>query len=157
MRVRLFLFVLLIALLHAGSTFAAVSTPVGIWTTIDDHSHKPRALVEISEIQGTLRGRIVHLFPAPDVDAQARCEKCDGSRHNQPVLGMTILWGFRRDGDHWDDGQILDPESGHVYRCTLSVSGNGRYLDVRGYIGLPLFGRSQVWRRAEPVSLKASP
>jgi len=137
-------------LLHAELGVAAVPTPVGLWKTIDDHSHKPRALVKISERHGVLTGRIVRLFRDPGEDPDPRCRDCKGARHNQPVLGMTILWGFHRHGKQWRGGRILDPESGNIYRCRLHESGDSSRLRLRGYIGLPLFGRTQTWLRATP-------
>jgi uncharacterized protein (DUF2147 family) len=127
---------------------AETQTPAGTWTTIDDHTHEPRSLVEISERDGALSGRIVRLFRKPGEDANPRCVDCKGDRHNQPVLGMTILWNLHRDGDRWDGGEILDPESGETYRVTLRTSEDGTHLDVRGYIGISLLGRTQVWQRA---------
>jgi len=138
----------------AGVTFLACTiaaeapTPVGTWTTIDDHTHEPRSLVEISERDGALSGRIVRLFQQPGEDANPLCVDCKGDRHNAPVLGMTILWNLRRDGDRWDGGEILDPESGETYRVTVRPREDGTHLDVRGYIGISLLGRTQVWQRA---------
>ena len=137
----------LIAVLGNISAASKEATPVGLWTTIDDESHKPRSEVEITESDGVLSGRIVRLFPAPGEDADPRCEDCPGDRRGAPVLGMTILWNLHRHGDDWDGGEILDPESGKVYRVTLHPGAAGR-LEVRGYIGFSLLGRTQVWERA---------
>ena len=139
--------------LTVGATFCGVApagnpTPLGTWTTIDDVSHRPRSLVEISETDGVLSGRIVRLFQAPGEDPDPRCEDCQGERQGQPVLGMTILWNLRHHGDNWDGGEILDPESGSIYRVTLHPEADGNRLEVRGYIGFSLFGRTQIWQRA---------
>lgn len=65
---------------------------------------------------------------------------------------MQILWNMRPDGDSWSGGEILDPESGKTYRAQMKLADGGRKLVVRGYIGLPLFGRSQTWiRRTESL------
>jgi uncharacterized protein (DUF2147 family) len=140
------------ALIVSGSGAAGsdAASPLGIWTTIDDASHKPRALVEISEHDGVLSGRIVRLFREPDEDPDPRCEDCTGPRHDQPVLGMTILWNMRRHGDIWEGGEILDPEDGSVYRCKLHPVGDGSKLEVRGFIGIALLGRTQTWTRTAP-------
>ena len=143
------------AMILAAATVGAaradtVPSPLGTWTTIDDVSHKPRALVEISEHDGVLSGQIVRLFREPDEDPDPRCEDCTGSRHDQRVLGMTILWNLHRHGENWDGGEILDPESGSIYRCTLHVATDGDKLEVRGFIGISLLGRTQVWSRAAP-------
>ncbi|MGA9335672.1 MAG: DUF2147 domain-containing protein [Rudaea sp.] len=138
----------LLAGLHTGATTTR-PTPVGVWQTVDDHTHRPRAIVRIDEHDGTLSGRIVHLFRAAGEDPAPRCAACDGSRHDRPVLGMTILWNLRRHGDIWDGGRILDPESGDIYRCRLRLVDDGKQLQVRGYIGFALFGRSQSWTRMQ--------
>lgn len=134
----------------AAQARAAVASPVGLWTTIDDDSHKPRAIVEISERDGRLSGQIVRLFREPGEDPDPRCEDCAGPRHGQRVLGMTILWDMHRHGDLWDGGEILDPEEGSIYRCKLHPIGDGSRLEVRGFIGVSLFGRTQTWTRAAP-------
>lgn len=139
-----------IALLaFAAHAFAQApnTSPVGIWQTFDDDMHAPKALVEIADHAGVLSGKIVKLFPAPDDDPDPHCMNCTGARHGQRVLGMTILWNFRRDGDRWSGGEVLDPESGDVYRAILHPRDGGATLDVHGYIGIPLLGRSQVWAR----------
>jgi uncharacterized protein (DUF2147 family) len=143
---------LLIALGMAGPVpaLAADASPVGLWTTIDDDSHKPRAVVEIGEADGVLSGRIVHLFREPGEDPDPRCKDCSGSRHDQRVIGMTILWDMRRQGGVWEGGEILDPEEGSIYRCKLQPVGDGNRLEVRGFIGISLFGRTQTWTRATP-------
>jgi len=126
------------------------TSPAGLWQTFDDDTHAPKALVEIVERAGALSGRIVKLFPAPGEDVNPHCTRCTDSHRDRPVLGMTILWNFRRDGDVWDGGEILDPESGDEYRATLRLRDGGKTLDVHGYIGIPLLGRSQAWTRANP-------
>jgi uncharacterized protein (DUF2147 family) len=60
---------------------------------------------------------------------------------------MTIMWGVKKDGDAWDGGQILDPHNGKTYKVKLQLTDGGQKLDVHGYIGISLFGRSQVWVR----------
>ena len=127
---------------------AAEPTPLGLWTTIDDHSHQPRSQVEITEHDGTLSGKVVRIYPQPGEPADPRCEDCKGERHDQPILGMTILWNLHRDGESWDGGEILDPDGGDTYRVTLHPSADGTKLEVRGYIGISLLGRTQVWERA---------
>jgi uncharacterized protein (DUF2147 family) len=62
---------------------------------------------------------------------------------------MTILWGLSKDGDEWNGGQILDPKNGKIYKAKMSLDDGGRKLNVRGYIGFSLMGRSQVWQRQE--------
>ena len=136
---------LLLAFAHL--TAAAETAPVGTWKTIDDETHKPRALVTVEEHGGVLSGRIVQLFREPGEDPHPLCVDCPGERHNQPVLGMTILWNFHQDGDAWTGGEVLDPEEGRIYRANLRLRDDGARLEVHGYIGVALFGRSQVWEK----------
>jgi uncharacterized protein (DUF2147 family) len=136
-------------LLFSASVFAADRTPIGTWKTIDDDTHEPKALVEITEHDGALSGRVVKLFRKPSEDQNPKCKDCSGERKDQPVMGMTILWNLRRDGDEWNGGEILDPDEGKIYRCKLHVDETGTRLDVRGFIGFSLLGRTQVWEREE--------
>ena len=134
-------------LLAVTPAFAQATSPAGLWQTYDDDTHAPKSLVQITDRASVLSGRIVKLYPAPGDDPDPRCTDCPGERRERPVLGMTRLWNFRRDGGIWDGGEVLDPESGDVYRATLRLRDGGSKLDVHGYIGIALFGRSQIWTR----------
>ncbi len=127
---------------------AAEPSPVGLWRTFDDRDGQAASLVRIEEKAGVLEGRVIKILPRPGHHPDAICEKCDGTRKNQPITGMTILWGMRRDGDEYTGGEIIDPDNGNIYRCKIRVSDNT--LDVRGYIGISLFGRTQTWVREPP-------
>ena len=133
-------------LLIAGSAFAATDTPVGTWKTIDDKTHQPKSIVEITDNNGELQAKVVKVLNS-DEGPNPICKKCDGARKNQPVEGMTIMWGVTRDDDVWDGGKILDPKNGKVYKVKLTLMDGGQKLDVHGYIGFALLGRSQVWER----------
>jgi uncharacterized protein (DUF2147 family) len=126
---------------------AAQSSPEGLWKTYDDHSGEARALVRIYRQDDTLFGRIEDSFGPGE--REARCEACKGERKDQPIVGLVILRNLKAEKDDFGGGDILDPESGSVYRCTLHMADEGKTLIVRGYLGISLFGRSQTWRRAE--------
>ena len=138
--------------LLASSASAADRTPVGTWTTIDDDSHQAKAVVEITERDGVLSGHVIKLFRMPGEDQNPKCKDCSGEHKDQPILGMTILWNLHRDGDEWNGGEIIDPDGGKVYRCKLHVDESGTKLEVRGFIGFSLLGRTQVWERASELS-----
>jgi len=140
-------FLLSVFLLISAPLLAATDTPVGVWKNIDDVTGQAKALIEIGANAGVLEGRIVQLFRRPDEEQNPLCIKCTGPQHEQPVLGMTILTGLKKDGDEWDDGEIIDPNNGKVYRCKIALVDGGTKLEVRGFIGISLFGRSQVWER----------
>ena len=141
----------LFALATLAVPFAQASdaSPVGLWKAIDDTTGKPSALIRITEERGELRGKIEQLFRAPGEDPNPKCTLCHDARKDQPIIGMTIVSGLRKDGDEYKDGEILDPNNGKIYKSKLSVHDGGKKVEVRGYVGVPMFGRSQVWLRQE--------
>ncbi len=124
---------------------AQPATPVGIWRTFDDRTGRERGAVAIEQQGSVLTGRIIDT--ADPADASRVCGNCKDARKDRPIVGLVILTGMRPDGDEWTGGEILDPETGSVYRCTLRLEAGGTKLNVRGYVGLSLFGRSQTWIR----------
>ena len=137
-----------LALAAATGTVLAQATPVGLWKTIDDETKTEKSLVRITEAGGVLSGR-VEKFLDPKTKADAVCEKCTDDRAGKPVLGMTIIRGAKADAarQHWEGGDILDPNNGKVYKLRLKPVDGGKALEVRGYIG-PFF-RNQQWQRVE--------
>lgn len=148
---RTFLRASLVLALLAGTTsaWADLNSPVGLWKNIDDKSGKVRSLIRISENNGELTGKVEKIFSEPGEDANPKCDKCEGARKDQPIIGMVFMNGLKKDGDEYSGGEILDPDNGKVYRSKMSLIEGGKKLKVRGYIGTPLFGRSQVWVRQE--------
>ncbi|VVE61034.1 hypothetical protein PCA31118_00440 [Pandoraea captiosa] len=124
------------------------NSPVGVWKTIDDATGKPKALVTISEKDGEYVGVITKGL-GPNDDPERVCEKCTDARKGQKMLGMQIIRGIKKDGDEYSGGYILDPENGKDYRCKLTVIDGGKKLDVRGFIGISLIGRTQTWIREQ--------
>lgn len=135
------------AALAASAAFAqGAASPAGLWRSIDDETGQAKSLIRIEESGGTFSGRIEKILTdKPD----AVCDRCTDERKGRPVLGMTIITGMKRNGEQWDGGNILDPNNGKVYRSRMKLLDGGRRLEVRGYIGAPLFGRSQTWLREE--------
>lgn len=128
---------------------AEEGVPSGLWKNVDDVSGKPRALIRITEVNGVLQGRIEKVFPGPAEDPNPQCDKCEGANKGAPVIGLTILSGLQKDGDQYSGGEILDPDNGKVYRSKVHLLEGGKKLSVRGYIGVPVLGRSQTWIRQE--------
>lgn len=146
---RIFECLTLAAALTALPVWAGEASPTGLWKNVDDVSGKPRALIRITESKGVLQGKIEQVFPAPTEDPNPKCNKCEGANKNAPVIGLVILSGLTRSGEEYVDGEILDPDSGKVYRSKVRLIDDGRKLSVRGYIGVPMLGRSQTWLRQE--------
>lgn len=141
-------FVLILTLLLFAPLSFAADSPVGLWTTIDDKTNKPRSLVRIVEENGEYKG-IVEKGLREDDNPERVCEKCDAPRKNQKIQGMTFMWGLKKDGNEFKGGEILDPENGKIYRCKMKLVDGGKKLDVRGFIGIALIGRTQTWWREE--------
>ncbi|WP_437177289.1 DUF2147 domain-containing protein [Collimonas arenae] len=137
------------ALLAPAAFAQAPNSAVGLWKNIDDHSGKPKALIRITEANGVLSGKIEKLLRDPSEDQNPKCVKCEGDLKDQPILGMTIITGMQKDGSEYNGGKILDPDNGKVYKSKMTLQENGQKLDVRGYIGVPMLGRTQTWLRQE--------
>lgn len=145
--------------IKAGTLAAAVvmmapalandASPVGLWKNIDDVSGKPKALIRISDNGGVLQGKIEKLFRPADQDQNPKCDKCADARKDQPIVGMVFMSGLKKDGDEYTGGEILDPDNGKIYKSKMELADGGKKLKVRGYIGVPMLGRSQTWVRQE--------
>jgi uncharacterized protein (DUF2147 family) len=138
-----------LALAAAAGLAHAQATPAGVWKTIDDETKQEKSLVRISEAGGVFSGKIEKLLdPAKQA---ALCEKCSDERKGQPVLGMTIIKGVKAGSEpgRFEGGEILDPNNGKTYKVRMTPADGGRTLEVRGYIGTPLLGRTQTWTRVE--------
>jgi uncharacterized protein (DUF2147 family) len=143
----IFVTVFFVSLFGAGNVVAQ-SSPIGSWRTIDDVTGKAKSTIRIAEKDGVLSGQIEKIFdPEPGWDG--RCTKCRDHRKDQPVLGMIILNNMRKTGEEYSGGEILDPENGNIYSCRIRMVEDGRQLEVRGFIGISLFGRTQVWVREQ--------
>ncbi len=140
---------LAVALVAAVSSAAAVSvsdSPTGLWKTFDDRTGEPGATLRVYEQEGKFFGRIEQIFKG---DARQVCSACVGDRKNQPIVGLVIIRNIRPANGEYEGGEILDPRSGLNYRCKFHLSKDGTRLVVRGFIGIPLLGRSQTWERQE--------
>jgi uncharacterized protein (DUF2147 family) len=146
MRTRI---LLLIALGLISTLAAATENPVGLWRTIDDKSGKEKSLVRVSEANGQLQITVEKLFREPGEEPNPLCDKCPGEKKNKPVIGMQIGSGLKKDGDVWSGGEILDPQNGKTYKCKVWLEDKGKKLHVRGFIGVSVLGRTQVWVKEE--------
>ena len=127
---------------------ASLLSAAGVWKQVDEQG-KVGALVTISEEGGVYVGRLSKLFLDPGDDPNPICTKCPGDRLNQPVLGLIFIEGMKQSELDYEDGTILDPETGDIYHAKMRLSPDGTELNVRGYVGLPILGRTQTWVRVE--------
>lgn len=128
-----------VSVLNAQSVF-------GKWKTIDDETGKAKAIVNIYEKNGKIFGDIVRVLKESDRDKL--CTKCEGERKGQKIEGMTIIENMEKHGDQFEDGTILDPNNGKIYKAKIWLNeDNPNILSVRGYIGF--LYRTQNWVRME--------
>jgi len=129
----------------------AQATPVGLWKSVDDETKKEKSLIRLSESDGVLTGRIEKLLD-PHSKPDAVCEKCPDDRKDKPLLGLAIIRNVKHNAavaGLWDGGDITDPNNGKIYKVRLKPAEDGAKLEVRGYIGMPVLGRTQTWTRVE--------
>ncbi|OYQ33130.1 hypothetical protein CHU92_13385 [Flavobacterium cyanobacteriorum] len=139
-------YLLAMLFMAVAGTFSAQAQVTGRWKTIDDETGQPKSIVEIYEQNGKIYGKVVEILN-PD-RKNAKCDKCKGADKGKPVLGLIIIKGLTKDGDEWTDGDILDPVKGKTYSCTITLDNKDK-LNVRGYMGISLLGRSQTWYRVK--------
>jgi len=140
------IFILTVFLMFS-EIYAENSSVEGYWKTIDDNTKKPRSIVHLYTKDGELRAKIVKIYLREDEDENPVCDKCPGDLKNKPAMGMEIFNGMKQNKDEWSGGTVLDPDSGKTYRCKIKLTDGGKKLDVRGFIGISLLGRTQTWIR----------
>jgi len=131
-------------LLLAADADTDSQSPAGRWPTVDDNG-KPSGIVRIYLQDGKYFGQLEQSFTPGD--ESRTCQKCKDDRRGQPLIGILILRNVIPMGNAYQGGDILDPDTGVVYRCKLHLEGSGKKLAVRGFIGFSLAGRTQVWER----------
>ena len=145
---RTYLLLIMCLLTPFSALTYAENSPVGLWKTIDDTTSKPRSLIRIADKNGELIATVEKGLLAGEAGEDV-CDKCTDARKNKPLIGMVIMDGMKPKGDAFEGGHILDPDNGQVYNCKIKLDSTGKQLEVRGFIGVSLFGRSQTWVREE--------
>ena len=145
---RLLVLAVASALLGAGFAQASPKAPTaaGFWEQSDD-TGEVGAWFLFEDHEGVFDGRLVKTFRKPGDAGNDLCDKCKGDQKNARMLGLTIISGMKRDGLNYKDGSILDPRDGTVYHAQMELSEDGQQLSVRGYLGIPLLGQTQIWTR----------
>ncbi len=130
-------------LLLVVCSFLNAQTIIGEWETFDDESGEKLSIVEIYKTGDQYFGKIKHLFEDP---LDSICEKCEGDKKDQPIIGLIIIENLKVDDDEYNGGTILDPDNGKTYKCYIELEDQNK-LKLRGYIGFSLIGRTQYWQR----------
>lgn len=136
-----------LALTFASVAVGQPASAVGRWRTYDDTTGEAKSIVVITESNGVLSGHIEKVFAPPAPNENPTCKACTGELNEKPVIGMRIMWDMKRSGNEYTNGRLMDPENGKTYRGKVRLVDGGRKLEVRGYIGVSMFGRTQTWIR----------
>lgn len=136
--------ILILLFVLGGWCTTQAQSIVGKWKTFDDQTGDAKSIVEISEKGGKYQGKVIEILNPAKKDS--KCEKCPGEDKGKPIEGLTIIKNLTKKGEEYTGGSIIDPQSGKEYKCSIKTNGTSK-LEVRGYVGISLIGRTQTWTK----------
>lgn len=148
------LFFVSISSFAIAQTASDTQTVAGYWQTIDGKTKKPSSIIHIQSTKQFYEGKIVKIYSVDTKKKVAICTRCTDDQKDKPVLGLTIIKDMVCQPAFCSHGTILDPRDGKIYHATMKLTKHGQQLKVRGYVGVPLFGKTVVWQRVTESVLK---